>query len=398
MRIAVVHNLPPGGAKRAMREICARLPDRGHVLDVFEVPDTEREAFSIRPFARRVFDFLPPTFVDARANLVAKVAGDVRFYSRLRRMYREIARQIDGGGYDLAFVHHCRFTQSPFVLTALEAPSVYYCQEPPRVLYEPPIPRPYSVRVGGAHGALRSRKLAKLKRWDRENALAATVITVNSLYSAESIYRTYGRTPLVARLGVDAERFRTTPKQRERMVVSMGAFNPNKCHDLVIEAVARIPEPDRPRLVITTPSVLRQSPEELYIRALARTRGVELEVTTLVTDESIADLLSRASANVFLPRLEPFGFVPLEAMAAGTPTVGVAEGGVRETIIDGVTGLLCERDADQIARAIERLLADEPLRERLVQAGLEDVRARWRWDSCVDVIERAFDMAVRPQS
>jgi glycosyltransferase involved in cell wall biosynthesis len=381
-----------------MMEICAVLSQRGHVLDLFELADQEREVFSIRDSVRSVYEFTTPDFVSANRNIITKTLGDLRFYSQLRAVYGSMAKQINEGDYDVAFVHHCRFTQSPFVLSALRIPSVYYCQEPPRTLYEPSIPRSYLPKTGRLRGLLRARKLNRLRHWDRENTLRATVVCVNSYYSGESFYRTYGRNALIARLGVDADRFAASGGSRDDIVVSVGSFTPNKGHDLAVEALARIPERRRPRLVITTPSAARGSEEEEYIRRLAKAYTVQLDVITLGTDQEIAELFSRAACNVFLPRLEPFGFVPLEAMAAGTPTVGVAEGGVRETVTDGVTGILCERDADQVAEAIDRLLTDEKLRTRLAAAGLEDVRNRWQWSHSVDAVERAFEkaLAARP--
>jgi len=55
------------------------------------------------------------------------------------------------------------------------------------------------------------------------------------------------------------------------------------------------------------------------------------------------------------PRLEPFGFAPLEANACGFPVVAVAEEGIRGTVVDGVNGLLVEDHPDAIAHAIQRL-------------------------------------------
>ena len=60
--------------------------------------------------------------------------------------------------------------------------------------------------------------------------------------------------------------------------------------------------------------------------------------------------LQPARATVYAPIMEPFGFVPLESMACGTPVVGVCEGGVRETIRHEETGLLVDRDPEFLLR------------------------------------------------
>jgi glycosyltransferase involved in cell wall biosynthesis len=54
------------------------------------------------------------------------------------------------------------------------------------------------------------------------------------------------------------------------------------------------------------------------------------------SDENIVELLNRAAVMVYSARLEPFGLAPLEANACATPVVAVAEGGVRESIRNGV--------------------------------------------------------------
>ena len=79
-----------------------------------------------------------------------------------------------------------------------------------------------------------------------------------------------------------------------------------------------------------------------------------------------------ADACVFPPTWdEPFGLVPLEAMACATPVVATGTGGSREFLVDGENCLLFERhDAEGLAAALHRLAGDAALRERLVEGGL----------------------------
>jgi glycosyltransferase involved in cell wall biosynthesis/predicted metal-dependent phosphoesterase TrpH len=85
-----------------------------------------------------------------------------------------------------------------------------------------------------------------------------------------------------------------------------------------------------------------------------------------------------ASADVFLfpSATDTFGQVILEAQASGLPVLAVAAGGPLELVQDGVTGLLREADAEQLADALVKLAGAPLLRERLAQAALAAVRER----------------------
>ncbi len=73
---------------------------------------------------------------------------------------------------------------------------------------------------------------------------------------------------------------------------------------------------------------------------------------------------------------EPYGLVPLEAMASQRPVVVADSGGLVETVTDGVNGLVVPRgDSDALAHAASRLLTDEALRRRVVAGGLDRVRS-----------------------
>ena len=71
-----------------------------------------------------------------------------------------------------------------------------------------------------------------------------------------------------------------------------------------------------------------------------------------LTDARAADLLARAQALV-VTATEEFGIAAVEAQAAGRPVVALAEGGVRETVLEGETGVFYERsEPDALAAAV----------------------------------------------
>jgi len=89
------------------------------------------------------------------------------------------------------------------------------------------------------------------------------------------------------------------------------------------------------------------------------------------------ELYNRARLFLYAPYLEPFGLAPLEAMACGTPVVAVREGGVRETVIHGETGLLTERDEHAFSETVKELLQNVKKRRSMSTRAIRTVREFW---------------------
>jgi glycosyltransferase involved in cell wall biosynthesis len=109
------------------------------------------------------------------------------------------------------------------------------------------------------------------------------------------------------------------------------------------------------------------------LRALTRDQGVEQRVRFRVAERhELAAIYAAADAFLFPPRwAEPFGLVPLEAMACSTPVIATGTGGSAEFLLDGANCLLIPvDDPEAMARAVVRLSEDPDLRARLVAGGL----------------------------
>ena len=90
---------------------------------------------------------------------------------------------------------------------------------------------------------------------------------------------------------------------------------------------------------------------------------------------------------VYAPYMEPFGLVPLESMACGTPVVAVKEGGVKESVLHEETGLLVERNPEIFSEAILRLLQDPELTKTLGENGRQYVAQHWTWEQSTQKLE-----------
>lgn len=390
MKIAIYHNLPSGGGKRALYEMTRRLAER-HEVDVYTLATAEHDFCDLRPFVHRhiVYPFQPLPLTHPPFGRLNQGIRSVDL-QRLEKAQRRIAEQIDRVGYDVVFVHNCQFSQSPGLLKFLRTPSVYYCAEPPRQLYEPPVERPYNSlsqmqRVGNLFDPFPGLYRRTLRRLDRANVRAADCVLVNSHYSREALYRAYGIFARIGHLGVDAERFRPLSRQREYCVVSVGALIPKKGFDFVIRSLAHIESTRRPRLIIVSNFAIPA--EQTYLMELAKSLNVQAEFRIGVRDSELTECYNRSFVTVYAPIMEPFGFVPLESMACGTPVVGVREAGVRETVRDGETGLLIERDPESFAVAIADLANDQDRCMRLGRQGRVHVQTEWSWNRSIHDLE-----------
>ena len=393
MNIAIYHNLPSGGGKRALYELTRRLAAR-HGIYVYTLSTADHEFCDLRPHCDQHIVFPFRTLPLARRPF-GRLNQGIRSADLLRldTLQRRIAAQIDQGGHDVVFVHNCRFSQSPGLLKFLRTPSVYYCQEPPRLLYEPLAERPYNrfsqaQRVGNLVDPFPGCYHRLLRRLDRANMRSATTVLVNSHYSRETLYRTYGAFARVGCLGVDTERFRPLPLKKEQRVVSVGALTPMKGFDFVIRSLGHIEAARRPALTIISNSAVPA--ERGYLQELARDLAVQVDFHVGLSDDELVESYNRALLTVYAPVMEPFGFVPLESMACGTPVVGVREAGVRETVIHGVTGVLTERDPQAFAAAVSELLTDPVRANQLGQNGLRHVQTAWTWEASLDQIETSL--------
>ncbi len=172
---------------------------------------------------------------------------------------------------------------------------------------------------------------------------------------------------------------------KDRFVLSVGALNPRKGFDFITRSLAQVAPADRPDLVIASNFSL--DAERQYLSALAAQLNVRTTLLERVSDDELVNLYNRASFTVYAPVMEPFGLVPLESMACGTPVIGVREAGVRETVRDRETGLLVDRDEGQFAQAIQELVRDDSLTRDLGERGRQYVTKKWTWDVSVSRLE-----------
>lgn len=387
LNIAVFHNLPSGGAKRSLYTYVEYLTKQGHIVDVF-IPDTANEEYlPLDSVANNVikYEVKPSFFREKIYSIFSYVPAIIKRVSvnNVMKTEQKIAEDLNDSGYDIVYCEQDQFTMTPVIFKYLTKPSIYYCQQPIRNekildkvnsqktragIFNNPLIRPFAD-IFVNHVETRDYER------DMEFAEYSTNLLANSYFSHENILRQYGKNAYVSYIGVDNKKFVPLNLKRDNYVLSVGTCIPPKGYDFIIRSISKIPKDIRPELVI-----VGNSSDELwveYLKNLAQENGVDMDILTMISDDELINLYNKAKMVVYAPYLEPFGYIPLEAMACGTPVVGIKEGGVRETVLHNKTGLLTQRDEKDFADAVIRLLKDDELWNRMSATGIKYIESAW---------------------
>ena len=167
-------------------------------------------------------------------------------------------------------------------------------------------------------------------------------------------------------------------------------------YDTTIQALTQLPETE---LLIAGGDATPES-EHDRLAAPAAFLGVAERVRLIgqVARTEMPALLRSADLVVCSPWYEPFGLVPLEAMACGVPVVAGAVGGLLDSVVDNVTGAHVPLgDPAALAAAIEALLDAPDHRAELSRAGLERVRSRYSSDRMAADTAAVYQRTVKRQ-
>lgn len=173
-----------------------------------------------------------------------------------------------------------------------------------------------------------------MRKLDQEAVARIEKSTVQSKTVQERVEKYYGKKPEVLYPPVDIVKF--VHKPSEDYFLSVQRIGPEKRVEIQVEAFRQLPNE---RLIVVgeaTGSAIA------YFKKIRNKAPPNVEFVGSVSDKELIDLYSRCKAVIQTNLDEDFGIVPVEAMASGKPCIAVNEGGFRETIVHGKTGILID--------------------------------------------------------
>ena len=330
LKIAVVHDVLVtfAGAERALEQILRLYP--------------EADLYSL-------IDFLPQ---EARSFILNKAVRTsfIQRLPRVRKKYQTYlpfmplaVEQFNLSEYDVVISSSHAVAKG--VLTNTGQLHLCYCYTPFRYAWD--LYHSYLKREGltsGLKGRIAQLILHYLRMWDVSTAQRVNFFMAISHYTAKRIKKAYGRESTVIYPPVDIAKFEVY-KEKEDFYVTASRMVPYKRLDLLVEAFARMPEK---KLIVFGDGL-----EMKKVKAQAALCK-NIQILGFQPFEVLKEYLQRAKAFLFAAE-EEFGIAPVEAQACGTPVIAFGRGGVKETVIDGKTGILFEEQtAESLMRAVKQ--------------------------------------------
>ncbi len=205
--------------------------------------------------------------------------------------------------------------------------------------------------------------------------------------------------------GVDSERFSPVgaamPRDSQRpRILTAGRLVERKGFADVVTALRAVPSAECVVVGGPAPPDLDHHPLARGLRELADSLGVgdRLRLVGAVPATDMPAWYRSADVLAAAPWYEPFGLVPLEAMACGLPVVGTAVGGLTDTVVEGVTGeLVPPRNPAALAVALRRLLADHRRRFAYSTASADRARQCYSWRRTATQLAEVYAAVAAPR-
>jgi len=255
---------------------------------------------------------------------------------------------FDLSEYDivLSSSHAC----SKGIITKVDALHICYCHTPMRYAWDDchryirensPL-----KNFGGKYFA--SKLLHSIRMWDRLAADRVDSFISNSKYIKRRIEKYYQRDSKVIYPPIQTSNFHIEEGKKEYYLAG-GRIVQNKRFDLIVEAFNDLGYPLK---------IFGKGPLLAELKEKAK---ANIEFLGFVNDEDTAKLYANAKAYI-VPQLEDFGITTVESLSAGTPVIGLRDGGTGEIVTDGITGVLMDEQSSpcliQMVKKFETMTFD----------------------------------------
>jgi glycosyltransferase involved in cell wall biosynthesis len=324
MKVAIVHDwlTTMRGGEKVLEALCEMYPDadiytlvykKGNISPIITQHKIHTSFVNKLPFAAKLHRYYIP-------------------------LYPFAVEQFDFNGYDL--VISSSYAAVKGILTGPDTMHIGYIHSPLRSFWD--MYQEYFTKFPFFTKPIIGFCATFYRMWDVTSAIRIDHIIANSGFVARRIKKYYGREAEVIYPPVDLQRFEQIYQKDPEYYVIVGGLVSYKRIDISVKAFNK----NGKKLKIVGKG------EEL--EALKKLAIGDIEFLGRLSDKEVDELYTKAKGFI-MNGVEDFGIAPVEAQAAGVPVIAYNKGGLRETVVDGVSGVFYnEQTPESLHEAIER--------------------------------------------
>lgn len=329
MKIAIFHNLQPGGALKYLAETSKYFVSKKHKVDIYSHDHNLQQPY--------VSNFI---YAIKKTNSVLSQLKQILI--EIPKISKQISKQILINNYDLIIIFPCHLTQSPTILRYLDPnKTIYMLTEPKREFYE---------KTSFDHNSTK-RLIARILRLpikliDTYNTKKTKNIITVSYYEQNLIKKIYKKKSVVIHPALTTTNL-TKKKLKNKNIITVGQLSYLKGHRITVKQL-------KANQKITL--LGRTTNETDIINKLATKQNIDLEIIQTENDSIKTRILKKH--NIFAANYikEPYGIATLEAIDTGLFVVGSNDGGTPEIVQHGVNGLLYPNNIKIAKKTMEKVL------------------------------------------
>ncbi len=357
------HFTTPGGAGKVVLEIGKRLTPKIKVVVIAQQIESQY-----------ILEYPEIEFVSLNGPLTSSLffwlllpLWQIKLFRKINE-YRKKTRVVL-----LCNVFPANWLGLPYKLLHPKIRCLWFCHEPSAFIHI----KEWQEALPSVSKRTLARFLAPfLKVIDCWLASLPDLILVNSQFTLRNVRKIYKREGVVIYPGVDLRRFRPLPfEKKKNYILTVGRLSKFKRIDLLLRAIPKIKNQEIQVIIVG------KGEEEDHLRQLAARLGIAHRVRFLseVDNKTLARLYAEAKVFILTSHREPFGIVPLEAMACGTPVIVDKSGGPAEYVSENSNGQAIRCTPATLARTIDALLQDERRLKHLSQTARKFAIHNFSW-------------------
>ncbi len=325
MKVAIIHDfiIKNGGAEKVLEQLHSIYPDAPIYTLLYDKNGT-KSRFSTSDYQ------IIPSFLHSYPDFMRK-----RSKLLLTKFTRAI-EEFDLSEYDVVISNSNSFAHG--VITKPKTLHICYCQSPTRYLWDWHHEYLKENSIGVNLVGIKIREiLSQLRVWDYCAAARVDTWIANSQNVAERLKKYYRVESKVIYPSVNIDNISASKSHKDFYLI-ISRLSPYKKIDLAVQAFNK----NGKKLIIVG--------EGSEFDNLNKISNNNIELRGYLSDKEVIELLQECKALIF-PGEEDFGLTPIEAMAAGKPVIAYNKGGVRESVVNNLTGLFFDTDTPESLNA-----------------------------------------------